>query len=250
MRTLSWMILALLSSLAFGQANTAVLGGSGKIGGSGVIGANPLTGPALVQGATNAVLTGTTIAVTVSAVGAGHGLFVFCIATASLCTTPTATGETFNTYTGASGCQNFTGDNTQCWLATGTAGGETSVSCNASSGTIICGVIEFTRPQGLSTPKDAGGNSEVASGTSYTVSTSATTTTTNDFVIGCFASFGTGTNPITMTGGFTAAFTAYGTSLGNMSCGYLVASSTGTQTATGTAVTSMRATGVILAVKP
>jgi len=206
--------------------------------------------PAFVQGAVNAGTSTTTVAVTVSAVGAGHGLFVTCISTGS-CSAPTATGESFSTYTGASGCQDFTGDFMQCWQTTNAAGGETTVNCNTSgTSSIICGVIEYTRPQGLSTPKDAGGHSEVSSGTSYTVSTSAVTTVANDFVMDCFGSYGTGSNAITLGSGFTNAFTPYATATGNMSCGYLVASSTGTQTGTGTAVSSMRATAIILAVKP
>jgi hypothetical protein len=109
--------------------------------------------------------------------------------------------------------------------------------------------VEFTRPQGLSTPNDAGGNSFNAGATSYTVSTSAATTNANDFVIDCFASAALGNNQFTLTGGFTSAFSSVD-AFGQMRCGYLVTSSTGTQTGTATVTTSMRGTGIIMAFKP
>jgi len=240
--------LSLVPFLAFGQ-NT-VPQATGAIAGSG-----GGTNPAYVQGSTGFTASATNVSATLSAVGAGHGLFVYCMAPSSACAAPTATGESFSTYTGTSGCQDFGGYNVQCWLATSTVGGETSLTCNTGGGTsaIFCIVIEFTRPQALATPKDAGGHNNTAGSTnSWSVSTSAATTNANDFVIGCFGSVNIGNNTITVGSPFTQpAAASISNSSGEAACGYLVASSTGTQTATGSATSNMTNTnGVILAVKP
>jgi len=220
---------------------------------SNVCPASSATNPASVQWASNSTTSGTasTVAVTVSAVGSGHGLFVFCISVTSLCTTPTAAGETFLTATGTSGCQNYAGDDTQCWYTTNTVGGETSVSCNTGANSnIFCVVGEFTRPSGLSTPKDAGGNTETASGTSTTVSTSAATTNPNDFVIACFGSYGAGNNAISISGYTSPSGSIITNATAQAGCGYVVTSSTGTYSATGSYTSSMRCTGIIMAFKP
>src|SRR5690348_2559244 len=211
--------------------------------------------PAFVQAAANHCATATTCAITVSAVGAGHGLYVVCLSTGS-CSTPTATGETFSTFTGTSGCQDFTADFMQCWIVSSTVGGETSISVNTSGSASIMGcAVEFTRPQALATPKDAGGHGENAGATSFSVSTSAATTVQNDFVIGAFGSFAAGNaNPFTVGGGYTQATNDnFGAGQnGLLLCEYVLSgTSLAVQTATATnAGTSARATYSILAVKP
>jgi len=209
--------------------------------------------PAFVQGATGFSASASTIAVTLgSAVTAGHALFVFEASTSQAPSTPTATGETFTTFTGASGCQNFIGDAIQCYATTSAAGGETTVNCNFVSATPLkCVVVEFTRPQGLSTPVDAGGNSENGAAVSLAVSTSAATTNANDFVVSCAEGFNVGSNPITFPSPFTEpASLSQSDANGEVACGYNVASSTGVQSVTPTWTTSMRAGAMILAVKP
>ena len=206
--------------------------------------------PLYVQGNIATQHSGTTAVVSLSAVGANHGLIVWCAANAN-CNTPTATGETFTTFTGTSGCQN-SGASIQCWLAATTAGGEASVTCSTvAAATINCAVIEFTRPLQLATPKDAGGNGNVSSGTSFSVSTSAATTVSTDFVAGCSVSGGgSGAATVTSAGWTQPAALNFADANSVMACGYITTSSTGIQTMVGNMGSATFSNASVLAVKP
>lgn len=244
---LLFALMIMFASVTQAQVKVA---GPVKVVGPVNVGGVAVSGPAFVQAGNNLATTGTTNAVTVSAVGAGHGLFVMTVGTANPAS-PTAAGETFVTFTGTTGCQNFGADAMQCYLASNTTGGETTVTCNlAGSAASICIVIEFTRPSQLATPNDAGGNTSTAGATSLAVSTSAGTTNANDIVIACYGGFAIGSNAVSIAG-YTINANATNTSAnGQAACGYNVVSSTGTQSATGTWTSSMRANGIIMAFKP
>lgn len=223
-------------------------GGGGNMGSRSGGGSNP----GFVQANNALFTTGTSGVVTLgSNITAAHGLFVYEIGL-SAPLAPTATGETFVTDTTTAGCQTFSADATQCWYTTSAVGGENAVTCNWTTNNAgnICIVVEFTRPQGLSTPKDAGGKSSTAGATSLAVSTSAATTNSNDFVLACFGGFAIGSNAVSIAGYTIDANAKFVSSGGQAACGYNVTSSTGTQSATGTWTTSMRASGIIMGFKP
>jgi hypothetical protein len=218
-----------------------------------------ITNPIKQNAATCGYISGgsTTVTCTLGAsVTATDGLFVFEVTNGSP-STPVMTGETFNTFTGTPGCQDFTGDFGQCYLVNSAVGGQTNVTCGttASSVSLLCIVVEIKRPSQLSTPKDAGGHTQNAGATSFSVSTSAVTTVSNDVVLSCWGSFGAAqSNPFVAAGSFTQVPNAnVNLGVGNNGqamCEYLQANSTGTQTGQATLGSSARATGIILAVKP
>lgn len=204
--------------------------------------------PAYVSGKAAFQSSGVQAIVTIS-VSAGNGVFVYCQSTA-VCTTPTSTGatETFATYTGASGCQNYAGDDVQCWDIENAVGGDTAINCNVGlAAEILCIVGQNTRPQGLATAKDGGGNGFNSASTGFSVATSASTTNANDILWACFGGYGANfTSGIAITG-FTMP-TAMQNTYGG--CGYDIVAATGVQTAVGSWSTSQRATGIVMAFKP
>ena len=183
-----------------------------------------------------------------TAVTAGNRLMVFVLSN-STNNTPTMTGETFTALTGTTGCTNNTGDDLRCWSDTSAVGGQTTITCTTTGSSIMAVAIESSHPQNLSTPKDAGGNSQAASGTSFTVSTSATTTVAGDIVEACFGSIPLLTT-YTVGAGYTLAAQATSGAGSELMCEYAVPGSTGVQTATATSGTSVRTAAGIVALKP
>lgn len=188
---LSWALVCNLSAQQILPAMGSVQGGGGGGGG----------GPAVVQSGTCAGTTTCNITFGAS-VAAGDYILAYEGGNGnSTGVAVTMTGETFTRLSGTSGCSNGTGFEGDCFLDSNAAGGQTVLTCTASTGSnMSCEATEITSPSAGHT-KDAGGNAH-ATTTTVSVATSAATTNAGDICIGMAY---TNTTPsYTVGGGWTS----------------------------------------------
>ncbi len=215
--------LLLLAASAWAQSGLPVMGSTWQGAGA--------ASPTVLQTATcngtttcNATFSGST--------GAGHYLLVYVGSNGnSTGIGVTMTGETFTRQTGTTGCSNNTGFEGDCWTVLNSVGGQTVVTCTASTGSsMVCGAAEITSPS-AGHAKDAGGNAHSAT-TAMSISTSASTTNAGDICIGIglSPSGGSGFTALNWTSVINANLTN-----ANLLFESTLPGATGVQTATATA---------------
>jgi hypothetical protein len=188
--------------------------------------------PTILQHKSNFAASGSSVSASFGAAVTAGNMIVACIGSAhdsNTINTPTMTGETFANSAGASNAGSATHGQTKCYTVNSAAGGQTQVTVTVTSSNTDVHLHIFEINGQVASPIDATGNTE---STTLSVSTSASTTTANDLVIGFFYDFatnrafsaGSGYSQVEQTNDSTGGDSALSESK--------TVSATGTQTAT------------------
>jgi hypothetical protein len=189
---------------------------------------NPASGGAITATFTSSVTAGNMI---LALVGAAHNSNN---ASAVTINTPTMTGETFTAWANSANAGSSNNGQTAIFAVNSAAGGQTSVSVTVTyaGGTSVDVHLHIIEVHGQAgSPRDIQGNTE---STTMSVSTSGTTTTANDLIIGFFYD---DINNITFTHGGSYAQVEQSNNSTSGDAAFsesLSVSSTGTQIATAT----------------